>query len=523
MQNFYNFLNSITDNIVIINYKLFYDIYKNSSAQNNFKNTHKSFFVSSIREHLHKILFFLEDNNMYIIENIELVVERKLKTFDIKVGFIDKSKNQLYLNIIDKRHLEYINLLNDNIKNFPEPILFLDYNDSLDIYYANDVFYENINLNPSQVNALFSNSFSNFFNPEFKNSYMHSIFNQISKYNSFKIEIKILIKHISHTIYFCGILDKIRNQLICSTNCIDEKIAIFEELMLKQSILLTLSDMNSDILFKFDIINDKIEFIGDVFSKFGFGNYMRYFEQSFLESGIIFAQDVNKFVNMLHNMKSGIEYPTTFRLFSRDGEINWYEIRYKLYSNHKSVVQKAIGVITNIQKQIELEKQLDIDPLTSCLTRTKFEQLINQTLSLSTKQSHTLLILDIDNFKSINDTFGHTTGDFVLKEVGDDLTTIFRDSDIVGRIGGDEFMVFIPHLSSREIVIKKCESVLKLLKKTYTKNGVPVSISASIGVAFYYDDSDTFAKLYNSADTALYHSKRIGKNNFTFFDDIIGK
>ncbi len=157
------------------------------------------------------------------------------------------------------------------------------------------------------------------------------------------------------------------------------------------------------------------------------------------------------------------------------------------------------------------------DGLTGLYNKKTTEELIVKYLSPeSTLKSGALMIIDIDNFKSINDTFGHLYGDAVITQLGSALRSIFQKSDLIGRVGGDEFFVFLRNYNDRAVLEKRAEDICNEFRKTYEQNGTTVNISASIGIATT-DESREFETLYKKADIALYNTKARGKNGFAFY------
>ncbi len=132
----------------------------------------------------------------------------------------------------------------------------------------------------------------------------------------------------------------------------------------------------------------------------------------------------------------------------------------------------------------------------------------------------TMFIMDVDHFKEVNDTFGHGKGDEVLMKVGRELSKSFRGGDIVGRLGGDEFMVFSPTLNAYDNVIQKAQELNETLKYTLEEDGKSVEISVSIGTATYPQDAETYAELYKKADRALYFVKKHGRNGYCVYSDL---
>jgi diguanylate cyclase (GGDEF)-like protein/PAS domain S-box-containing protein len=126
------------------------------------------------------------------------------------------------------------------------------------------------------------------------------------------------------------------------------------------------------------------------------------------------------------------------------------------------------------------------------------------------------LFIDLDGFKAVNDTFGHEAGDLVLKEVARRLRTRVRETDTVARIGGDEFLVILPDLQTRENASAVAETIIRLLSQPILINERPVTIGASIGIALYPVDAQDVQSLIKLADNAMYQIKNSGKNGYAF-------
>lgn len=166
------------------------------------------------------------------------------------------------------------------------------------------------------------------------------------------------------------------------------------------------------------------------------------------------------------------------------------------------------------------------DQLTDVLNKLSFEECVRNTLSRqeSVSETHALLLLDVDNFKGVNDTLGHAYGDQVLAEIGNILRRVFQPEDYLGRIGGDEFCIFInanaPVGQAYSAYIhSKCMQLCEAFHSNYTGNDKNYKISISVGVAFFPMHGDSFEKLYRRADRALYTSKKRGKDTYTIYEE----
>ena len=130
-----------------------------------------------------------------------------------------------------------------------------------------------------------------------------------------------------------------------------------------------------------------------------------------------------------------------------------------------------------------------------------------------------VLFVDLDNFKDINDSLGHTAGDAFLKEVALRLLTAVRVSDVVCRQGGDEFLIGLTDMDDSEDISQVASNVLKQMQAPFTLRGTDIRASCSIGIAVYPKDGETFGELLRHADVAMYQAKDSGRNTYRFFDE----
>ena len=154
----------------------------------------------------------------------------------------------------------------------------------------------------------------------------------------------------------------------------------------------------------------------------------------------------------------------------------------------------------------------EIDPLTSVFNKETTQKLIDQ--KLKNHEHFCFLILDVDDFKSVNDNYGHAVGDKVLKNLSDLFKNHFRQTDIVGRIGGDEFIILI---EDEHIAESRIQSLLQKVNALKIEELQHFKLSISVGMAFAPSNGTTFMELYRHADHALYQTKRTGKNNYKIY------
>lgn len=165
----------------------------------------------------------------------------------------------------------------------------------------------------------------------------------------------------------------------------------------------------------------------------------------------------------------------------------------------------------------KLKNEADTDLLTGLSNKIATERMIKEYMAEKHKKQGVFLIIDVDNFKKINDTMGHAFGDEVLRELSMRLQSLFRVTDIIGRVGGDEFVVFLKDIKDMEAVEREGRKLEVFFHQFEVGKYVKYSITASIGGAVFPSEGATFEDLYKAADKALYVSKRQGKNRLTFY------
>lgn len=176
------------------------------------------------------------------------------------------------------------------------------------------------------------------------------------------------------------------------------------------------------------------------------------------------------------------------------------------------------------EKQKELQYIASHDKLTNLFNRREFEYLLDHSLMNAKKGKDylALLLIDIDNFKTTNDSFGHVHGDELLKQFSNRLMLLIRKDDILSRVGGDEFTLISPNIKSTAAAQQLAERILNELNNPYPIKGKLITVGVSVGISIYPDDGTTSEELLIKADLAMYKAKRSGKNTYQFYTKQLG-
>jgi diguanylate cyclase (GGDEF)-like protein len=184
----------------------------------------------------------------------------------------------------------------------------------------------------------------------------------------------------------------------------------------------------------------------------------------------------------------------------------------------------GIAFIVDITGRKKLEEEIrhmaQHDALTGLPNRRFFLELIRNGFgeAFRNRKKMGLVLLDLDRFKGINDTMGHEAGDELLRTVADRLTSVIRKSDVVARIGGDEFSILLDGIVGKKDITEIVRKILVALRDTCIIAGREIHITTSMGISIYPDDSDDIKTLFRFADIALYRAKDRGRNTFAFHD-----
>lgn len=175
-------------------------------------------------------------------------------------------------------------------------------------------------------------------------------------------------------------------------------------------------------------------------------------------------------------------------------------------------LEKQKDLISNLEAQNEMAALLaSIDGLTGLLNKMSFIERVENYIQTKTSRNCALLFFDMDHFKSINDVFGHEKGDLALKEMSLKLKSLFRSNEMIARMGGDEFCIFLPNVSY-EIVEKRIDVMNEKLKAIYEDDNAVIKTSASIGCVYCKKKNVSYLQMYKMADSAMYEVKERGRD-----------
>lgn len=231
------------------------------------------------------------------------------------------------------------------------------------------------------------------------------------------------------------------------------------------------------------------------------------------------------FKEMWKQIGTGHIWEGEVRNLKKDGSVYWVQATIVPFLDEKGKPYKYISIRKEITKQKKLEEEIYHlayhDPLTNLPNRRLFmNQLRSEIIERNnSKFQLSILFIDLDNFKFINDKWGHDAGDIVIKEAAFKIKEAIRPTDMVARLGGDEFIVMLKDVQDEQDIKKYVKQILANFQTPISTSNQDYSLTCSIGIATFPTNGDSAEQLITNADNALYHVKGRGKNDYSFFNN----
>ncbi|MBR2382252.1 MAG: diguanylate cyclase, partial [Anaerotignum sp.] len=279
-----------------------------------------------------------------------------------------------------------------------------------------------------------------------------------------------------------------------------------------------------NVTFDWDLVNDTIQFSDHWYDIFGYLPKQKRALAELATDSHFHPEDITKIYELIHSMQKGTQQQTIeVRIAKADGRYLWCRWQAVAVHDDDGNLLKMIGIILNIDDEKkarkELQEKAERDALTKLLNKQTGQRQAEEYLSSIPQGAPcAMLIIDLDNFKLVNDYYGHMFGDSVLANTAREIKKLFRSQDIISRIGGDEFMVLMRGISDPALVKQRCEHLLYSLQAMFRTQLPDCPVSCSIGVSMAPEHGGTYYDLFQKADQALYQVKDNGKNSFMFYD-----
>ncbi len=399
----------------------------------------------------------------------------------------------------------------------------------------NSVCLKLLGYTRKQLAAKFSNSSMQIIHPNDRVSASNAVKKAAAQEGEKSFNVKLRVNSKKNGYYMVDFIGKLyendgESLIAVAVNSGIRQIHFISEMNSLEDFMTKLKSLNEDNFFEYDINADVMVCSGMFTQRFDLPEVINNFSE-LIRGGTLLGPESRKYVNsaQLH-APEGETVSRKIKLMDSAGKHYWYMVHYRIYHDERGNPARAIGKMNDItpqQNEIDsLIKLSETDSLTGLYNRASSEALIKECLHRrrgGDSHGHTLMIIDIDNFKEVNDSIGHMYGDAVLTQLSDSLKDIFRSDDVIGRLGGDEFFVLVKNCHEDSVIGEKADEVCNAFRKTFVEVGTPVNISASIGISKAPLHGDDFESLYRCADTALYTVKAGGKDGYAIYKKDMGK
>ena len=279
-------------------------------------------------------------------------------------------------------------------------------------------------------------------------------------------------------------------------------------------------------IFEYDVPENRFMTARSKDGNYGEELFIDNFRDAVKQKRYVLYADWDRFEDFVADCDNGLDLiERQLRLRDSNADYKWFSIRGRSIKDENGKVLKVVGVMENIDelKRMEL-RQADEnmrDPLTKLYRKDYARELIEDFLKIQSENENPefagVLALDIDNFDILCDRMGKAFGDEILKNIASDLDAIFYPTDVLGRIGGDEFVILMKNIVDVRDIDKKIREIQRVINHTYVGENVTFGSTVGIGASVYPTDGEDFDTLFDKAEKALFHAKSAGKNCYGFY------
>ncbi|MFI3114901.1 MAG: diguanylate cyclase [Clostridia bacterium] len=446
---------------------------------------------------------------------------------DLQIGYINRANSEMFMEITPKNDTRMEMAQNQvNLATRAESIV--NFDEKLSLIHCNDLFHAVFESNEAVRHSHYGNDFSNGFQPDIREKLLSDIHTNLNKFPTYFTKMRIVTSSGQEKWYALELQrrrldssgeDKVMVYLVN----IENQVEMEEELADVNRQFDALQQLSDDLIFRIDTKNKKL-IIDEVDNTlYKIKEKVSSFPDDIINSGSIHPNDISIYEYFANQVYKGRAGSVEVRMKEYDDDDDCFQYRRITWLpvvENDDTFSEVVGKLVNVQTVKELEERANYDALTNTLNKRAMLEYTSQVLANSTNsEKHALFFMDLDNFKYVNDNLGHSFGDYLLAELGKRLGENVRSNDFIGRVGGDEFVIFLRDTSRIDIVMGKAKMILSTISEDFSDNSVRHNIQGSLGVAIFPDHGTTYEELYHHADLALYHSKNSGKNTVTMYSE----
>lgn len=461
----------------------------------------------------------LTEKNSVTLEDVHFLTNiGKEILCDVEICLVDPETHRLFLTVKEKE-LERNTSLNDLVELDANPILVMRLDENYTVDYGNEQFFQCIQIGEEEFATERQSSFLAFMDWNKREGFKKAVSQRLQQGLECDIDVELTFDgQYYHLFRLNAHRSAVDGRLYGVLISIKTQSELMKKIEYDQQYFDIMQRFSKDLLFRIDIKKRTLVHRGDISKFLDLQPVVENFPESIRETIWVHPDDLEGYIAFCYRLIHGMDSSYESRFQFQNGNFEKYRLQGSVLFDEAGVPVQVVGKAENIQKYVEIEAKANYDSLTSALNKGSFTELVTNLLERALERDrYALLFLDFDDFKGVNDRMGHVFGDFLLEATTKRILNCVRNHDKVGRVGGDEFVIFFQHAPSAEAVLERAEAILTSLRREFSNGDLHYKIKASIGISLYPEHGATYEELYHRADLALYRSKELGKDVATIY------
>lgn len=510
-------------------------IYINNVAKTRFHITEDTYSLEDLFQHcphsLKEMISELEDlcaseEQSLTFHDLYTVNEVGEKDFvDLSLGFLNQEKTEIFFELtlkVDERERS----LRDIIDHSSKPMFLAPPDAEFTVYYANQSFYQLLASDKSTFSSAYKNAFLSSLLEVNNEVFASEVHTHLQSSPDFRKEIEVTTvqdvkKQVCLDLQYVDV-GKDGKMLLGLLLPTSEVAQTQQTVGTIDSYFDAVQELTKGALFYVDVTTKKARHHSKLLKDAGFPEQVENFPHCVLH--MFHPEDSEGFVEQGNRLLEGHKESYELRYRTGTDTYSWARINATPIADVDGKILEIVGRIQNIDAEKALLNRDIIDPLTNAYKKEYAIEVIESTLAQAQEDmTHAFFFMDLDDFKDVNDTLGHTFGDYLLQELGSRLGQQLRSDDVIGRVGGDEFVFLLKNVKKMEILLTKANNILETIGTNFDDGTTQHTIHGSIGISIFPAHGKTYEELFQNADYALNRSKQRGKNMATIYNPPLPK
>lgn len=433
-----------------------------------------------------------------------------LQLADLHMGFLNRQEGLFFVELTPKEDTQLADMVN-YADSSCSPMFLLKNDSNFSIYHGNQAFYQCFPQSEKEFQEKYAGSMQSFFQTSGQQSILEKVQAQLESPGEANLNFSITTEKGDPKWFYLNLMRKklwlggeiLQGFLVEA----DHQVQVSSKLTSIAQQFDVIQKLSPDTLFFIDPKSRIVVHRGERAVQLGLPEVMVDFPESMYPR--IHPEDLEDFKLNGQRMIEGMCDPFTQRVKMANGDYQWFRFETATIFNKEGEPSEIIGKMKNVTTEKEPPRCATLDLLTDTLNKLSMEESVGRLLERAhADEKHALFSLDIDDYTYVNDRFGENFGNYLLKELGKRLGKAMRHGDLVGRVGGDEFVIFMRNIPNRKVLVKKAEKILSSIGEEFSNGEKSHHIAVSIGIAEYPKDGNCYEELFQKAELALEVSKK---------------